>query len=119
MKRIFAILALLLGATLAVSGCSPVEQTKIAADTVIVDVRTPEEYSAGHLEGALNIDVQSPNFDQLIMTQPLEAPVLVYCRSGNRSAQAKARMEALGFTNITDGGSMQNASTITSLPIVQ
>lgn len=119
MKRIVAVIALVLGATMAVSGCSPTEQVEIAANTVIVDVRTPEEYSAGHLEGAVNVDVQSPKFDDLILTQPLDIPVLVYCRSGSRSAQAKGRMDALGFTNVTDGGSMQNASNITSLAIVQ
>lgn len=118
-KRIVATIALALGITLAATACSPTPDVKIAPDTVIIDVRTPDEFSAGHVEGALNIDIQSPDFENLILSQPLDGAYLVYCRSGNRSAQAKTRMDALGFTDVTDGGSLQNASTITGFAIVQ
>lgn len=119
MKRILAALAIILGATLTVSGCSTAEPMQLGENAVIIDVRTPDEYAAGHLEGALNIDVQSANFDSLVMTQPLDGEYVLYCRSGNRSAQATSRMQSMGFTDVTDAGSMQNASSATGLPIVQ
>jgi phage shock protein E len=67
---------------------------------VILDVRTPEEYAAGHVEGAVNIDIASPSFDSDIAALPTDQTYVVYCRSGNRSADAAARMAAAGFTDV-------------------
>lgn len=119
MKRILAALAIILGATLTVAGCSGTEPMQLGEEAVIIDVRTPDEYAAGHLEGAINIDVQSANFDGLVMTQPLDGEYVLYCRTGNRSAQATSRMQAMGFTDVTDAGTVQNASSATGIPIVQ
>ena len=76
------------------------------AGLVVLDVRTPEEFAAGHIDGAVMIDFQSPTFAADVAELDEEAPVFVYCRSGNRSAQAVAAMVGLGFTDITelDGG---------------
>ena len=76
------------------------------AGLVVLDVRTPEEFAAGHLEGAVMIDFQSPSFAADVVALGEETPVFVYCRSGNRSAQAVAAMTQLGFTDLTelDGG---------------
>jgi phage shock protein E len=76
------------------------------AGLVVLDVRTPEEFAAGHLEGAVMIDFQSPTFAADVVGLGEDTPVFVYCRSGNRSAQAVATMVQLGFTDITelDGG---------------
>lgn len=73
---------------------------------VVLDVRTPEEFAAGHLEGAVMIDFQSPTFAADVAALGEDTPVFVYCRSGNRSAQAVATMVQLGFTDLTelDGG---------------
>ncbi len=67
-------------------------------DLVILDVRTASEYEEGHIEGAVNIPVQelSVRFDEL----SIEDELLVYCRTGNRSAQAVDILEDLGFTKI-------------------
>lgn len=120
MKRLVAALALAVGAALAITGCTPTpEKVAVTAETVVIDVRTPEEYASGHLENAVNVNVQSSNFDAIMMSQPIDGDYLVYCRSGNRSAQATARMEQLGFTNVTDLGSVQSASQSTGIPIVQ
>ena len=72
----------------------------------VIDVRTPEEFAAGHLDGAVMIDFQSPSFAADVVGLGEDTPVFVYCRSGNRSAQAVAAMVQLGFTDITelDGG---------------
>ena len=66
----------------------------------IVDVRTPEEFRQGHLPGAENMDFFGGPFDVQIRTLPKNAPVLLYCRTGNRSAAARDSMEKAGLTNI-------------------
>jgi phage shock protein E len=66
--------------------------------TTIIDVRTPEEYAQGHLPGAVNVDVSSPDFAARIATLDPAAPYAVYCRSGNRSGVAVAAMAEQGFT---------------------
>lgn len=72
------------------------------ADLVILDVRTPEEFAEGHLEGAIMIDFYEPDFaDRLAELDP-NVPYLLYCRSGNRSGQTTTIMEGLGFTNVAD-----------------
>ena len=64
----------------------------IQSDTVlVVDVRTAEEYNAGHIEGARNIDVLKDNFQTEAMASiPKDKTVAVYCRSGKRSLKAAA-----------------------------
>lgn len=63
------------------------------ADLVIVDIRTPEEFRNGHLPGAVNMDFFGPRFDVQLSTLPQGAPVLLYCRTGNRSSQALDRFK--------------------------
>jgi len=76
-----------------------------SGDTIIVlDVRTREEYDTGHIAGAVLL----PN-ETILDTQPdvlpdLDAEILVYCRSGNRSAQAANKLVAMGYTNVYDFG---------------
>lgn len=62
----------------------------------ILDVRTPAEFASGHLPGAVNIDVNGSGFDKAISALPADGEYAVYCRSGNRSATALARMKDLG-----------------------
>jgi phage shock protein E len=70
--------------------------------TTILDVRTPQEFAQGHLPGAVNIDVSSPDFRERIGQLDPTAPYAVYCRSGNRSAAAVAQMTEAGFTGAYD-----------------
>lgn len=76
------------------------------AGLVVLDVRTPAEFAEGHLAGAQLIDFQSPSFAADVAEIDRDLPIFVYCRSGNRSAQAVATMVELGFTDLTelDGG---------------
>ena len=67
-------------------------------ETTILDVRTPAEYAEGHLPGAVNIDVNSPDFSTAIADLDKTKPYAVYCRSGNRSATALQVMAGQGFT---------------------
>ena len=76
--------------------------------TVVVDVRTPSEFAAGHLAKAVNLDVQSGDFGQRIAGLDKNASYALYCHSGNRSGIALQQMTAAGFTHVVDlsgGGS--------------
>lgn len=86
---------------------------------VVLDVRTPEEYAEGHLEGATLLDFYRDDFaDQLAGLDP-NLPYLLYCRSGNRSSQARAMMADLGFTDVADIDGGIAAWTGAGLPVVQ
>jgi rhodanese-related sulfurtransferase len=74
-----------------------IEQTQ---GLVILDVRTPVEYASGHLENAVNIDFESPDFSQKISQLNKNAAYLVYCRSGNRSGKAVKIMQEAGFMKL-------------------
>ena len=72
------------------------------ADTTVIDVRTPEEFAEGHIEGATMIDFYSETFaDEMAALDP-DGTYLLYCRSGNRSGQATALMQQLGFEQVYD-----------------
>lgn len=68
----------------------------------LIDVRTPEEYKAGHLEGAKNIDFYSKDFAQQMAKLDKNKPVAVYCAVGGRSASATDKLKSLGFAKIYD-----------------
>lgn len=78
---------------------------QIIADTntIILDVRTPEEFNSGHIAGAKNIDVKSCTFiDNATQTLNQNKTIAVYCRSGKRSANAAAILSQHGFTKIVN-----------------
>ena len=77
-----------------------------SGERTVIDVRTPEEFDAGHVAGALNIDVNSADFSDQIAGLDVDEPYLVYCRSGNRSATAAAQMEEAGIKDIADAGGL-------------
>lgn len=71
-------------------------------DLVILDVRTPEEFAEGHLDGAIMLDFYEADFATRLAELDPEVPYLLYCRSGNRSGQTTAIMNDLGFTDVAD-----------------
>lgn len=73
-------------------------------DTVLLDVRTPAEFAAGHIAGAVNIDVEAATFPQLVAELDPAKNYAVYCRSGNRSKAAMAAMGKAGFGHLFDLG---------------
>lgn len=75
----------------------------------ILDVRTPEEYSNGHLINALNYDWNGTEFEKQLATLDKAKPVFVYCLSGGRSSAAASKMRTSGFTQVyeMDGGIMK------------
>lgn len=71
----------------------------------LLDVRTPEEYGSGHATNATNHDVEllkASNYPDM----PKDSEIYVYCRSGNRSAQATQILKDNGYTNVTDLGGL-------------
>jgi rhodanese-related sulfurtransferase len=68
----------------------------------LIDVRTPEEFAAGHLEGAVNINFFDDNFEDQIKQLDRSKTVFVYCKSGGRSGKASNMMQALEFEKIYD-----------------
>lgn len=120
MKRILPLLTLM---AIALTGCGAagsgaeyrqigmreaVEMMASAQDYVILDVRTAQEFAQGHIPGATLLPneeigdeapAQLPEKDQLI---------LVYCRSGNRSKQASAKLAKLGYTNVVEFGGIRD-----------
>lgn len=75
----------------------------------ILDVRTPEEFEKGHLEGAKNIDWRGNSFDNQIAELDKSKPLLVYCLSGGRSSSAASKLREQGFKEVYEmnGGMMQ------------
>ncbi len=67
---------------------------------VIVDVRTPEEFSAGHIDGAKSINFFDANFEKQLTKLDPKKPVLVHCKSGGRSQKALAIFKKLKFEKV-------------------
>jgi thioredoxin len=85
------------------------EQLKKNPSAQLIDVRTPNEFSSGHLEGALNLDWNGAEFKNQAATLDKKNPVYVYCLSGGRSASAAEYLRNEGFSSVyeMDGGMMK------------
>lgn len=120
MKRIvWAVLTVLL--VFALAGCarSGSGPVTITQKTVVVDVRTPQEYADAHLKGALLLDLNGGQLVAELPTLDRDAEYLVYCRSGSRSAKAVTIMKDAGLGTVTDLGSMDRAAQATGLSVVR
>ena len=71
-------------------------------DVQLIDVRTPAEFAEGHIENAKNIDFYSANFDLQIDALDKSIPVILYCKSGRRSAKCVSKLNLKGFKVIYD-----------------
>ena len=108
-------------AALALVGCNPGAESPPTASAVravdaeqareliedgalIVDVRTPEEFSAGHLAGAANLDVQADDFHDRVRQLDPEQSYVVYCRTGTRAAAAAESMVEMGIDDVVNAG---------------
>ncbi len=86
------------GAVTTVKDVSPDEAEalmKTSPKLLILDVRTPDEFAAGHIRGAKNADFLGDDFERQIAALDPASPVLVHCAAGNRSSQAVKKIEAL------------------------
>ncbi|MEM1220228.1 MAG: rhodanese-like domain-containing protein [Bacteroidota bacterium] len=68
-------------------------------ETIILDVRTPEEIAEGKIEGAIELDYRSPDFQQKLQELDRDQTYVVYCMSGGRSGRTCKMMEVAGFSS--------------------
>ena len=73
-------------------------------DAVLVDVRTPAEYEAGHLPGAALAPVDRIARDIVRLAPDKDTPITLYCRSGRRSEAARQTLLGMGYTRVTNAG---------------
>lgn len=127
MKKLLIILLIM---TLIITGCGSMvkneSNTKVAEykrisaqeakavidseDVIILDVRTKEEHITGHIENSVLLPVTdiAKKAEELLVDK--NAKILVYCRSGNRSAQAAKQLISMGYTNVYDFGGITDWS---------
>lgn len=121
MKRAI-LLALLL--TLLLTGCAPlapetagyrqigmqeaIQMMESEENYIILDVRTEQEYAAGHIPGAILIPNETIGAEEIELLPDKDQLILVYCRSGNRSKQASVKLVDLGYTNIVEFGGINS-----------
>lgn len=79
----------------------------ISDGALVVDVRSAEEYADGHIEGAINIPHTQIDRIAELIGGDLARPVVVYCRSGNRSGQAEAALKKRGYTGVFNGTGLE------------
>ena len=86
----------------------PTEFKEKSKNQVIIDIRTPQEFSQGHIEGAINLNYFDHSFTHQIGKYDKSKPIFLYCRSGNRTSSAAAKIAKLGFEEVYDlqGGIM-------------
>jgi phage shock protein E len=94
MKKILLVLALLSAVNFCAAG----------ADPIIVDVRTQEEYDSGHIEGALHKPYDQIDAGISNLLPDKSRHIIVYCAKGGRAEKARQTLEALGYTNVENGG---------------
>ena len=134
MKRSASILSLVLIISLLTAACAPAPQTtgvataaqpqagqsvlinpddaqkllKENSSAVLLDVRTPDEFAEGHIEGAVNLAVEELESRLNELPSDKATPIVVYCRSGRRSALAAEILVKAGYSAIYDLGGIQN-----------
>jgi phage shock protein E len=82
----------------------------IKSGAFLVDVRTPGEYASGTVKGAVNIPLDK--LQSQLATFNNKKNIIVFCRSGNRSSQAKNILEQAGFNNVINGGTWENVNQV-------
>lgn len=77
-----------------------IEENRSNPDFIILDIRTPREFAAGHIKGARNIDFYAQSFANEFRGLDREKTYLIYCRSGNRSGQIMGAVEKMHFKQV-------------------
>lgn len=122
MSRFIKLLAAGLIAIFAVgatSACAPLQQVDMTQVAAVIDVRTPGEWATGHLDGAINIDLEGADFASKVDALDHAANYVVYCHSGNRAGQAIDYMTNHGFTgSLINAGGVVDAAQLTNMKVV-
>ena len=124
-KPSFLIAAALLGFIPVMSSCSTSSPTKdttpvmsLTPAPVVIDVRTDAEFAEGHVQGAINLDIENGAFQAKLSSLDKSVGYALYCRSGSRSAMAAELMATAGFTEVRDLGALETAAQSLGLPII-
>ena len=83
-------------------------QNVITDESFLVDVRTPGEFAEGHVRGSVNIPLDKVPTE--LGKFKNKKNIIVFCRSGNRSSQAKSILEANGISNVVNGGTWEEVN---------
>jgi phage shock protein E len=106
----------ILCATLLLVACAPKNNdrfdTRIPPNAVLIDVRTEEEFASGYYPGAINIPHDRILEGLSARSVGLDTPLVLYCRSGNRSSKAVATLNAAGFLKPQNAGDLQTLLTV-------
>lgn len=78
------------------------KQLTSSKSVILLDVRTPEEFAKGHIESAINYDINNADFENNLSLLNKKAPIFVYCMAGGRSARASQLMISKGFKNVRE-----------------
>ena len=101
------------------NGASAEQPVQIDLNTaVLLDVRSPEEYASGYLQGALNIPHDRIEAEIAAVAPDKSAQVILYCRSGRRANTALETLRAMGYTNVSNYGGLEDAQERLGLPVV-
>ena len=85
-------------------------------DTIYIDVREPNEFASGHIEGAINIPLGSIGNGNIELEKlAKDARLVVYCRSGGRAGIAKEQLQVMGYTNIENSINQEEINKATHL----
>jgi rhodanese-related sulfurtransferase len=124
-KPSFLIAAALLGFIPVMSSCSSPSQTKdttpvmsLTPASIVIDVRSAAEFAGGHVQGAVNLDINNGSFQAKLSSLDKSVGYALYCRSGSRSAMAAELMATAGFTEVRDLGALETAAQSLGLPII-
>jgi rhodanese-related sulfurtransferase len=124
-KPFFLIATALLGLIPVVSSCSSSSETKdttpvmsLTPAPIVIDVRSAAEFAEGHVQGAINLDINNGSFQAKLPSLDNSAGYALYCRSGSRSAMAAELMATAGFTEVRDLGALESAAQSLGLPII-
>ena len=92
---------------------------QIGNGAVLIDVRENEEFAAGHIPGATNIDWNSPEFERRVSELDKSKTYLVHCAAGGRSAKASDRLTKLNFSSVYNLEGGMKAWAAQGLPVVR
>ena len=81
-----------------------VKRMEKEANYVLIDVRTEQEFAAGHIPNAILVPNETIGMQEIPLLPDKDQLIMVYCRSGNRSKQASDKLVKLGYTNIVEFG---------------
>jgi phage shock protein E len=104
MKKLLIFILMFISAIAWAQNAPADETAAFNPDNVLIDVRSPQEYDAGHIKNAKNIPVDKIAEDIKYFVPDKEKTIVVYCRSGKRAAAAEKILKDLGYKNVINAG---------------